>query len=431
MTVIKAVFNMYRKVTELEPNTVVTLISGLELRLDKDTMERIRSEGGYLISKINFSRPGPGQLNLEFERDMTKAFDSISLTVSGLDKDTSFVLAKCYYAMMNELGGDKTASIESLSSMVGVAEHYHIRENELNRIMEMSRQMIMGMNESLDSHYEQTIKRLREIDELRASILVDAEEEAKKQKEEQERTLEAERVALREKIDKEKAELELWDSSLKERESKMDDRDSKQARRDTVRKLHEELKVRFKDFGLTDKTNNMGRAIHWSCIIGMSMCVVLMVLYSPLIVDWPTQVSDSSGWALLSVLILKQSVPFFVFMALLSFYIRWNDRWRERHAVEEFRQKRLGLDIDRANWLVETSLEWMNETDREIPVELVRQLSANLFEQPDVRHGEGVSNGISAADLLGASNKLTVKTPTASIEIDRKGAQQLQKKATE
>jgi len=42
----------------------------------------------------------------------------------------------------------------------------------------------------------------------------------------------------------------------------------------------------------------------------------------------------------------------------LIFFIRWQDRWYEAHANEEFRFKRLDLDVDGASWLVEMMLEW-------------------------------------------------------------------------
>ena len=67
------------------------------------------------------------------------------------------------------------------------------------------------------------------------------------------------------------------------------------------------------------------------------------------------------------------------FVGTMIFYIRWCDNWFRQHADEEFLLKRLLLDIDRASWIVEMSLEWAEEKGTEIPEELIDRLSNNLF----------------------------------------------------
>lgn len=54
------------------------------------------------------------------------------------------------------------------------------------------------------------------------------------------------------------------------------------------------------------------------------------------------------------------------------------DRWA--HADEEFRLKRLELDIDRASWLVEMLLEWSEEKDGAVRREIVEALARGLFQ---------------------------------------------------
>lgn len=53
--------------------------------------------------------------------------------------------------------------------------------------------------------------------------------------------------------------------------------------------------------------------------------------------------------------------------------------WFRQHADEEFRLKRLELDIDRASWVVEMAMEWRDEKGFTIPEELIERLTRSLF----------------------------------------------------
>jgi hypothetical protein len=113
----------------------------------------------------------------------------------------------------------------------------------------------------------------------------------------------------------------------------------------------------------------------------------------------------------------------------IVFYIRWQDRWSEAHAAEEFRLKRLALDMDRASWLVEVMLEWRKEREgEEIPKELIGPLAAGLFEpgtsSPALRHP---AEDILAALLLSPAS-VDVDLPRGKVTLDRKGLSQMAKK---
>jgi hypothetical protein len=110
------------------------------------------------------------------------------------------------------------------------------------------------------------------------------------------------------------------------------------------------------------------------------------------------------------------------------FYIRWSNRWFEQHASEEFRLKRLSLDLDRASWLVETAMEWKDHKGTEIPNVLVERLSAGLFEPEKPKEAPLHPADQLASALLGASAEATIEVPGGSkIRLDRKGLRALQK----
>lgn len=120
----------------------------------------------------------------------------------------------------------------------------------------------------------------------------------------------------------------------------------------------------------------------------------------------------------------------------LIYNIRWNDKWAKAHADEEFKLKRLALDIDRASWVVETALEWDNATtgEQQIPEHLLDRISFNLFvDERDTECATHPTEDI-LTKIFGASSTVNVKTPFVEAQLDRRGVKKAikeVKKATE
>ena len=99
------------------------------------------------------------------------------------------------------------------------------------------------------------------------------------------------------------------------------------------------------------------------------------------------------------------------FIAIATFFIRWSHQWFQKHADEEFKLKRLDLDIDRANWLVEQAMEWRNITSSEIPQSLIDKLARSLFvseetKDIDIHPAETVLSAI-----FGKAGSINVELP--------------------
>lgn len=121
--------------------------------------------------------------------------------------------------------------------------------------------------------------------------------------------------------------------------------------------------------------------------------------------------------------ILIASVKQFIYtggaVASVVFLIRWMNRWFELHSQSEFYMKQFELDMERASWLVETSLEWKDAKGTAIPTELLESLSRNLF----VNEGQKVEQVQHPADqlasaLMGSASGVKLKAGDSSIEID-------------
>src|SRR5262249_52895038 len=91
------------------------------------------------------------------------------------------------------------------------------------------------------------------------------------------------------------------------------------------------------------------------------------------------------------------------------------NQWFQKHADEEFRLKRLDLDIDRANWLVELALEWKNITKSEIPPELIDKLSRSLFATHDTESIDIHPVETLLSSVFGRDGSISIKVPEVTM----------------
>jgi hypothetical protein len=103
------------------------------------------------------------------------------------------------------------------------------------------------------------------------------------------------------------------------------------------------------------------------------------------------------------------------------YYIKWQNRWFEQHSQAEFKLKQLELDMERASWLVETSLEWNDVKGSTLPNELMQSLSRNLFSE----NSDDAEDVIHPADqlasaLMGSASLVRLKAGDSEIHIDPK-----------
>ena len=80
-------------------------------------------------------------------------------------------------------------------------------------------------------------------------------------------------------------------------------------------------------------------------------------------------------WVLLS---LRTILPLAACITFIIYFIRWSSEWARQHSDEEFRNRARVLDIGRSAWLLE-AVKDAQDNQREIPPELLKELSHNLF----------------------------------------------------
>ncbi|MEM9108478.1 MAG: hypothetical protein AAGC72_00450 [Planctomycetota bacterium] len=202
-------------------------------------------------------------------------------------------------------------------------------------------------------------------------------------------------------------QLDEREQALDARLKEIDDRDSKHARRKHQEDIKAALKTLDTNFKLSEGTGKKRRGMHLVFAL-----VILFSLGSVIYTIWADQdLSEVATW-------IKVGLGSVSVVGFATAYLGWMNKWFSQHADEEFRLKRLSLDIDRASWLVETVSEWQSEhPDQPLPPELLQQIGGGLFaDDADTHNGEHALN-----TLLGASSRLQLKTAGATIDVDRKG----------
>jgi hypothetical protein len=235
-------------------------------------------------------------------------------------------------------------------------------------------------------------------------------EKAEESFEEKRKQLEAEYLVKEEAL---KAEADALERKKKE----LDDSSNTHARRAIRRDILKEIKARQTKFSLTDGTNSLRKPI----AIAMLGLIAIFVVLGAVSVKEFYDVLQGSDLNKIVITGIKQTIYSAGAIGSVVFMIRWMNRWFELHSQSEFELKHFELDMERASWLVETSLEWKDAKGTAIPPELLESLSNNLFskdkEKLDPLHHPADQL---ASALLGSASSVRLKAGDSSIEIDPK-----------
>ncbi|KAB2712920.1 hypothetical protein F9K88_08170 [Brucella intermedia] len=225
--------------------------------------------------------------------------------------------------------------------------------------------------------------------------------------------LESERKKLREREDE-----------LAQRNRELDDRDNTTARRAQHATLKSRIAERAKSFEITPETKGARIPIHLGAMTGIVVLLGLVLLSTTSLSTVPSNAS-SLVWA---AALIKPIGLTIALLGLIAWYLRWMNRWFERHADAEFYLKQFELDIDRANWVVETALEWKEKQDRTIPDALLGSISRNLFLKTDRDEDSDMHPAdYLASAILGRASSLDLKVPGGEIHLTGKDMKKLAK----
>lgn len=387
-----------------------TTISGSLPELDNNTaLKRILQSKQTVAKHISFQIREGVTLGLSVQRDPSPntpmGTDALALSIADVAQPDH--VAAILAEVRKRLPPFATSS--GLSTALGpeLEEFYRRREGSVQQIEAALARLVdeaVAFRRSLDDRaQEERVALFAEVD--------------------------AERERLRQEIEARNTELTERETQLAAQRKDLDDRSNTHARRELLRDLRSKFEARSASFKLTPETETKRSAV----LAGFVVLIIASALFAVYSVGTSfealragTTVPAAERWLLAGRAFLSAAA----LIGASVFYIRWADSWTERHAAEEFKLKRLELDMDRASWVVEMALEWKDAKGSQIPPELLIQLTRNLFEDgPADRRVLHPAEDL-ASMVLGATSSLRVGIPgLGEATLDRKGMRQLQQSA--
>jgi hypothetical protein len=265
-----------------------------------------------------------------------------------------------------------------------------------------------------------------DIGERATRVRIELDEEFNARKSELELQFAQRQTDAQRTIEEQKRILSEQDEELRTRAKLLDDRNNTHARR----ALHEQFKTRladrFKNLDLTPQTKSSRTPIHWAVAVTASILAVLIAAFT---YEAVTILGNAGSTMPERILVIAKSATASLgFLGVISWYLRWLNRWFERLADAEFQLKQFELDINRAQWVVETAFEWKITQDAPIPDPLLENISRNLFSKSEKDENADMHPAdFLASAILGRASAVSLKIPGGGeVSLDSRGIRKLQ-----
>jgi hypothetical protein len=228
----------------------------------------------------------------------------------------------------------------------------------------------------------------------------------------------------RRRLDEEYTELkrqleEQTADEIAERARALDDRNNTHVRRELFEKTRSLLAGRFKKLDLTPET----KSARWPIHLGVAATSIILALLIWAFTSEALAITASATSTVTEriLVIAKSATASLGFLGVISWYLRWMNRWFERLADSEFQLKQFELDITRAQWVVETAFEWKMSQQSPIPDQLLENISRNLFVTADKDENADMHPAdYLASALIGKASNVKLAVPGAEIELGPK-----------
>lgn len=384
----------------------------------------IKALGFNNIGEVNIDEELPSNLELILSKN-SAIIETISLNWPGLQisfhrggsyppAEKSGIFDEILLRHLPEQGKpDSEAVIEAISIL-----------NTKLKAFDAKRSAVVGVSEEkayFEAIHNSSIERLELLNEdliqSTHNYRLQLDDDYKKKLEDLEKEFIDRKNELQEKYEDQESKIADREKKLEEERKKLDDSNNTHARREIRRDILREIKSRQDKFSLTEGTNKLRKPI----AIAMALLVAFFMVLSSMSAIEFYDILNSADMSKIIIASIKQFIYTGGTVASVVFYIRWMNRWFELHSQSEFYLKQFELDMERASWLVETSLEWKDAKGTAIPTELLKSLSRNLF----VNEGQKVEQVLHPADqlasaLMGTASAVKLKAGDSSIEIDPK-----------
>lgn len=382
----------------------------------------ISAIGFINVGNVDLSGDYPEELDLIIKKN-SAIIESISIDVPGLPvsfhrggdyqvQDKSAIFDEILFRQNNNQGTpDASRTIEIVSLINRKLKAFDPKRSVAGATEEQAQ---------YDAIHNSTIERLESLNEdlinKTHDYRIQLDTEFSEKKAQQEKSNDILKASFEDEFNKKEESLQEQIDALDKKRKDLDDSSNTHARREIRRDILKEIKNRQTEFKLTDGTNKLRRPIALAMIMLIGFFTYFGLLSGFVFYD----VLKGDDFNTILIAGAKQLLYSAGAVGSLIFMIRWMNRWFELHSQSEFALKNFELDMERASWLVETSLEWKDAKGTAIPPELLESLSSNLFEnEAKIEQLLHPADQLASA-LLGSASAIKLKAGDSSIEVDPK-----------
>jgi hypothetical protein len=403
---------------------------------DRSVVETLKEVGALYgvssahISALGFSNLGQVNISGEVDGDLASLLelkstliDSMSLQLKGLGIGYSRG-GRCSVEQKSPVYDEIVLSQNQQQGELPNAEKLKIVALLNNKLKAFHPGRVAGKGASeeqtqLVAIHESTLERLEQLNEdlvrqsseFRKNLEIQYSEKVAKLEEgnNQQRTLLADehRKQLDDLLEREK--------QLQEKLKAIDDRDNTHVRREIRDKMLEDVKTRISNFGVSINTEKKRKPVYYG-MLGLITIFSILLFYS----GYEAKAAAATNSISMYWLWGRFTLYSLGLVGTILYYIKWENSWAEQHSSSEFQLQQFYIDVNRANWIIESCLEWRKATDSTLPKTLIQGISRNLFDK-DHREKENVIHPADqlASALLGSASKAKLRIGENELEFDK------------
>jgi len=441
------------KIPRMPDRSIIDCFSNLGGKYNVNTLN---------ISALAFSQLGAVNLPADDNEDFTALLshdsaliNSCSLRIAGLTisyhRGGQYQQPELKSAIYDEVVLNWNAQQGDLA-VKDKLEIVSIINSEL-RAFQTGRFVDSGLSEEqkqLLSIHEGTLERLEKLNEDLVRQSAEFREQVEKRFETKVSELESEtkdkQAKLEQDYTKKSESLEIKEKELASKLEAIDDRDNTHVRRDIRDKMLDDVKSRISNFGVSAATEKKRTPVFLGILALISASLFLMLFTGYEIntaeKNYTISLESTKGSNQDKIANTKTSNPTvelayvdrakvywlwarfalfsFALLGTVLYYIKWQNKWAEHHSASEFQLQQFYIDVNRANWVIESCLEWRKETDSAIPTELLKSITRNLFvsEQSENEQLIHPADELASA-LMGSASKLKLNMNGNELEFNK------------
>ncbi|GAB6908674.1 conserved hypothetical protein [Desulfosarcina cetonica] len=224
--------------------------------------------------------------------------------------------------------------------------------------------------------------------------------------------------------------LTIREKEIADKLKAVDDRNNTHVRREIRNRMLDDVNNRIKNFGVSRATENKRIPVRFGILVMILLTLILLIYTGYEISTSETRyasdvVAKQNEFASFDKIKIywlwgRFIVFSFVLLGTVLYYIKWENKWAEHHESTEFQLQQFYIDVNRANWVIESCLEWRKETKNVIPSELLKSITRNLFLSEIGEHDKVIHPADELASaLLGNASKLKLNLNGNEIEFGK------------